>query len=491
MKVKGIDGNFLIQLSFKPYGPVKESFLKFKPDSVDTAYSTKSISCGWKKCEFGLIIVDKNIDKKEININNNLDFKYAVLILLKTQKDYINFETIIFKDNGFLLDGCPYKNYISPLTQIEYIIDEDTFKSGITIPTLSNNHILLPIIPKNDGDTFYKCGILKQPMLPDIKMGFKLDYNHDRKPNVYDAKEYPNIKMKDCRYQENQMGWFHILRKLVNDDFKTKVIPINKANQNLASLKYYYDLSKISINYVTSDEITVKAILPTCIDTEQFDKETVFPSPGGMYRINQVGYRNELYYIIDEYDYDLEYDMVCLQYFPSKQGLSESVKKADSSYFYVNKVNFPSGKEEKVRKMKIKNNDFTIYSKYICKADQQYVNSLYTFRPTYLTPYNNTIINLDPIKSFNKTLSNHFLCKKQISEFDRYDNSTITKKSGKEISLKYKFDSTTVYLESIVPIEKLHCTLRFNVTLTCRYKTLAETYFSISQVIEVNMKDEV
>uniref|UniRef100_A0A0N5BGL8 SUN domain-containing protein n=1 Tax=Strongyloides papillosus TaxID=174720 RepID=A0A0N5BGL8_STREA len=155
------------------------------------------LECSLSKCTFGLKFIFNNThysDLSEYNSNINPDYSFMIMFMVKTNK--ISLKTLSYGGHNYPLFYCPTKYWFTSESNI-------IFKPHKSIENTKNfiakqsKEILLPIYPQTINAEFFICGMIKQPMLSDIEIGYDIKYTSEKSIEIIknDNKAYEICKI--------------------------------------------------------------------------------------------------------------------------------------------------------------------------------------------------------------------------------------------------------------------------------------------------------
>uniref|UniRef100_A0A0N5A2X5 6-cysteine protein n=1 Tax=Parastrongyloides trichosuri TaxID=131310 RepID=A0A0N5A2X5_PARTI len=491
-KDRFLDGLFTFNYTINKYSTYSHVY-KFDRYQPYVAIKTNNLVCNYDKCEFGLVILYQNVldDCYDFSLDGPI-FESAVLILLKPERNYISFGIFYTRQHANFLTSCPYKNYVHPMSQLKYIINDDLVTKGVESPSIFDDHIFIPFHSRNDGDKFFQCGILKQPSLPDLKVGYEIDNDLPETLRISgDPITHFKIQLDECDADFSQKGWFHILKKNLHYNGKTDVMRLHKNNSDLVSIKYYFDLTKVTAKSFSVDEKRFYGLLPDCVLIGEFYKTHMFPVIGSLNRIRQKDYENTFYQVIDEIDYDKTLFFSCQVQKYTDVFNPEGPKQQNGKVYNVLKNNGKPIKGHRiVNKIRFIKDDLEPYGKYVCASEDSInfgkVDNEYQQRNVHLIPKNNSIFIIKSNEMPKHELY-EFKCLKNIQDVGTLEDGEL--RNGKKvIHVKKTLDNTFESYKPEAPLDKLDCNLRYNITVICKYKSVMGSTFSTIQNIKIDLK---
>uniref|UniRef100_A0A0N4Z5W7 EGF-like domain-containing protein n=1 Tax=Parastrongyloides trichosuri TaxID=131310 RepID=A0A0N4Z5W7_PARTI len=433
------------------------------------SYTSNHIFFGWRICEFGLVFIDK--DKK-----NNNEIDYALMILLKTTETEVEFGFAEFQRNEFLAHGCPYKYYTSEYANIEYIMEKNIERLGFSFPGYNNSHLALPIYPIKNGDTFFKCGTLKQHILPDISLGFKMKYSETgtKENNSKSCKESPNPFSFTFSYYPSET-------QLSKNSHMVRSDKVH--NIFFGQIDYHYNMEAFNINisnYKNYNKI-YKFVKPYCILENKYKEGFLIPEIEGtsnMKRKDSVFYQE-----IDESKFGKKLTTKCI--FKNKFVDDERYKN-----YYAKVTNYALVKDRKIVSNQIvfKKNSLESYGEFTCKIGKKLIEideSKIQIEKIYLIPENNMTIELPD----SHIVNNKPECKHNYGSFGALSKHVIKDRKGE--SFKYtSFIQGDVTQFKITKPNRISTHSSFNVFVHCIYETIVSTKFTTIQHATISTFDE-
>uniref|UniRef100_A0A0N4ZAF9 Ig-like domain-containing protein n=1 Tax=Parastrongyloides trichosuri TaxID=131310 RepID=A0A0N4ZAF9_PARTI len=202
--------------------------------------------CDIGQCDIGWLLIDSYKSADRINDLNEGETKidYSIIIMLESETKRIELYRVPYNVNNIRLSVCPHKGWISKHNIIKF--EPEDYIDGVQTDKTSTSHIIVPVYPRKGGDTFFSCGKLQQPTLPDMRIGFKIVYinDQDRHKSSIDVKNsnieivcqvgndlskyyfFALIRSKDTYYQTNEMIKVEGTQKLSNKFYLNQIFYI-------------------------------------------------------------------------------------------------------------------------------------------------------------------------------------------------------------------------------------------------------------------------
>uniref|UniRef100_A0A0K0EZZ4 Candidate secreted effector protein n=1 Tax=Strongyloides venezuelensis TaxID=75913 RepID=A0A0K0EZZ4_STRVS len=164
--------------------------------------------CLIQQYEFGLVFFDKNKDADTLNnVNEVHTVEHAVLITIKSINNKVLLGSRLHNKDNIIIGLCPYINWVNKKRWIEFIPEDHIKDNGFFEEENGYAHIVVPYYKKNHNAKEFICGKLKQPTLPDLLIGFKL--NENDKTKEIDGVINPLNEEIKCQSSDNPQYYYH------------------------------------------------------------------------------------------------------------------------------------------------------------------------------------------------------------------------------------------------------------------------------------------
>uniref|UniRef100_A0A0K0F5E1 Ig-like domain-containing protein n=1 Tax=Strongyloides venezuelensis TaxID=75913 RepID=A0A0K0F5E1_STRVS len=465
--------------------------LKLSEDSyptklfVPSAANRNYIDFTLLKCEFGLTMIDNQLNETTFYTSTNLiTVDYAILILLKSSTKKIHYTTVPYFSQIFLLYPCPYSKYTTEYSNIKYIPDKYVLENGVFFFNYEKpSHLFIPIFQSSNGNNFFACGILRQPTLPDIILGYKLESNGNE---VLRKKiEETTIQTIDsCSepYENNKVIYTYLDEDSQFTNSKIFINTKKDSNEYVNQKKYFYNLNNLDRNIFnntnTTDEIF---IIPSCIVTSEDKNFIITPTVDDLKIIN---HENVWYLYINDSNSDGNFSVRCLSEVNNvneKHYKNYYSKGADILVIKKDSVNNKQLKGDKL--LMLSKESLKSYGEYTCNVDK-IAKSLnrksLQVKNVYILPENYMTIALQPANVlYNKNSYPH--CKKVHPNVGKLIKIEVSNDKSETIGLLEIFHSTSVFdvTKDFVNFIPLHP--EYRITINCNYQTMTKSFFTTVQ----------
>uniref|UniRef100_A0A0N4ZGA9 EGF-like domain-containing protein n=1 Tax=Parastrongyloides trichosuri TaxID=131310 RepID=A0A0N4ZGA9_PARTI len=430
--------------------------------------------CNWNECDIGVKIFDYRENYKTRRYKKRIFYDYAVLFLVKSKTNKISFFEIPYYKEMFLAHSCPGEGYIHEYGGIKYhnmhLSVSNDYKFGV------------PIFPTNINDNFFTCGILEQPSLPKLHLGFKLKDSHKDIMKI-SKKNYPDSLERTCNKKGNEKEFQYLDENSQVDEKRSMMLIEDNKYVHFGGKNYIFDTSIVEQRQERINGDIPSPVVPRCIEKTKTYYGELLPTLGDTKNIFKKVSSNIYYQIITKNDYDKEFEAKCLTRIGD--GKDKSLYKYFSKAIKYSMIK--SDTKEEVGNMKFQENNFEAYGAYSCEITHKaklLTNDIIRERELYLIPENNHSFKLQKQK-FDKSSKQHISCKvlhfANIESFEVVkDNVVISnvevKKSKTEYLIIFKdMDDLTLYDEST------------SIKLTCHYDVPdIKNKFTLTQNYEIN-----
>uniref|UniRef100_A0A0N5BIG1 Ig-like domain-containing protein n=1 Tax=Strongyloides papillosus TaxID=174720 RepID=A0A0N5BIG1_STREA len=452
---------------------------------VASAANRNYIDFTWLKCEFGLIMVDDQLNENTFYTSTKLiTVDYAILILLKSRTKKIHYTTVPYFSKIFLLYPCPYGEYTTEYSNIRYIPNKYVLENGVFFFNYEKpSHLFIPIFQGSNGDNFFACGILRQPTLPDITLGYKLESNGNE--DLRKKIEETNIQTIDsCSepYDNNKVTYTYLDE---DSQFTNSKIFINTKKDNseyINQKKYFYNLNSFDRNIFNSTNTTNEIfIIPSCMVTSENREFLITPTVDGLKTIDQENVR--YLFIKDSYSSG-NFSVRCLSEVNNeneKRYKNYYSKGADILVIKKDSVNNTKLKGEKL--LMLSKESLESYGEYTCnvvKTAKSLNGKSLQVKSVYILPENYMTVPLQPANVlYNKNSYPH--CKKVHQNVGKLIKIEVSNDKSETIGLLEIFHSTSIFdvTKDFVNFIPLHP--EYQITINCNYQTMAKTFFTTVQ----------
>uniref|UniRef100_A0A0K0EUV8 EGF-like domain-containing protein n=1 Tax=Strongyloides venezuelensis TaxID=75913 RepID=A0A0K0EUV8_STRVS len=447
------------------------------------------ITCQWHKCNIGIYFFHHDdVDKLDINNGRKILYiDYLILFVIVPNDNKFYLDTVFYYGEVFLYHGCPVYNYVEDIVNFEYFVDEEILRNEAVLPKYNKSFIFLPIFPKRNGETFFKCGYIKQPNASTIDIGFYLKESYDVVNKLTNNTFGYTVKQRCPRLKSE---YFHSYEYLYNNSsgFYERQLRRIKKNNYISSRNrmYYFNMENFNYNEV----FELKKFKPqkpysVCIEDYADIKDRFIPILEKLSDIKEDNTTGILYQIIKPSKFNKTFEPKCIKKFDY----------GGDRNFVNYRLNVKKDLNTASYNQSIKNLIFTInniepYGGYFCAVTPDYNipnNSDFKKQITYFIPENGAIFTFRNAIIYN--LVNFSL------PFAGYlkDYSNLTKinffniiENNKKILLPLNY--TINEFKNIDIKEELPPYVE--ILILCEYKTKVGTKISIVQHLLVNNSQE-
>uniref|UniRef100_A0A0N5BT37 EGF-like domain-containing protein n=1 Tax=Strongyloides papillosus TaxID=174720 RepID=A0A0N5BT37_STREA len=475
----------------------------FNDDKVD-------INCNIHQCDLGLAFFDRTKDAAILNnVNKEHTVEHAVLMVVKSSDNRMILGFKTHDKVNIIISICPYKKWVKENGFLKFIPEEHIRDNGYTTRPNDIGHIVVPFYKKNENSDEFICGKLKQPTMPDILVGFKLE---ERSSNPKIGEDFNPLRDElKCHYSDDKALHVHFgyLEKGTNYMSERIMEPI-RAREDVNPIYHFYAGQKI---YIYEGEEFLKSLNDSnkhlrlqnpnaygeviCIrNLIKGIKANILPTIGSLDSIKKNENLNIFYRFIKPTDLVKHHQFRCLS---KVQGANKTVM----DEFYSRTAKFSIKSEEDPNIVYTSSNDKIVfidkkiqnYGSYRCKEsdaislfDKNYI----TMDKVYYLPFEGAEMEL--LESHvDGTYQSDIGCNKQYGTFSVIKKMTV--KFGQNVRDPITIDDFSNATD-IIDIKEGKIIYKppkdvLGVTIECTYKTPAETTFYTTKTTVIRKKLDI
>uniref|UniRef100_A0A0N4ZA67 Ig-like domain-containing protein n=1 Tax=Parastrongyloides trichosuri TaxID=131310 RepID=A0A0N4ZA67_PARTI len=463
--------------------------------------------CGVGACSLGLVFFDKKLYGSKLNDQTKV-FKvdYCVYITLETENNRFAFLTISYNDNRVTLSSCPYENWIRNAGKVKYEIAPHIRNNGYFESTNpEKTHIVTPIYPRKKNYNFFVCGVLKQPMLPDMKVGHKIQKSDEE--NIH---EDHIDGLKDdfvCEGFKNisnliHFGYLTNKNNYMGENFM-EIIEVNLSKRYKlysGEVILFYEKDKVEKEVMKEignsgfKEKGIKVDLICIRELVSTIKATLVPTIESLDFIKQGIKLNDFYIFVEKENLNRKLNIKCLSKIENDNDYIYDHFYSKAAYITVRKYQL----DERIGRRDIHNiivsRDMKAFGKYTCFATRKtnnYKSDYITKGNTYVLPAEGINFNFETV-DVNKDGENNASC---IQEYGKW-----SKLKSMEICCNYLNNSSVIITNFVQPnfdISIKNDNIIYNgflndttVRVICKYMTVAWTTFTTKQEFKYQIQRE-
>ncbi|CEF62047.1 Hypothetical protein SRAE_1000032300 [Strongyloides ratti] len=436
------------------------------------------LECGIDSCTFGLkFILDNKHYSDLMYYNKTIEPDYSLMIFFTMKNDRFSLKTISYGGHNYPLYFCPTKFWFTNESNI-------IFQPHKSIENIKNFYgieskkILVPIFPQSLNSKFFVCGVIKQPTLTDIQVGYNIKQNNEKNMEILN---YCGI------YNNNQINFsFLFLDINYNYDGTRKVIKIKADNDAILFGEVYYIYSYYNNNGKINGSLVNEPLKPRCLVKREIinTKSKIIPNFLFYNKLELFKKDNINYYLIDQKVYNRRFIVKCLTKF--------------EMYYSSNLDNYYSMAVELELKKEINNsnelidtnsilflkNNLDSYGQYTCNVlsvSKSFINSGTIIENVYFIPDDHSYFYLPTINS-SELISDIPSCKKSYGNFSYLTNIHVSFLNTSEKDIFTGTDNNNKVQKSFFNSSRKD----FNETshIICTYKTIVDTIFETHQLFK-------
>uniref|UniRef100_A0A0N5BNJ1 Ig-like domain-containing protein n=1 Tax=Strongyloides papillosus TaxID=174720 RepID=A0A0N5BNJ1_STREA len=443
------------------------------------------LECSLSKCTFGLKFIFNNThysDLSEYNSNINPDYSFMIMFMVKTNK--ISLKTLSYGGHNYPLFYCPTKYWFTSESNI-------IFKPHKSIENTKNfiakqsKEILLPIYPQTINAEFFICGMIKQPMLSDIEIGYDVKYTSEKSIEIIknDNKAYEICKIDKI---DDVHFTFAFMDFEFNYDNKRRFIKKSKEVKSIYFGEIFYLYSYYNNNGRLNGSLVNEPLKPKCIvRNREMDKVSkIIPKIVEKSKLELFSKDNINYYFIDKSFYNRKFTIKCMSKFESYSGSLTNNYYSMAAKLEVKRISFGVQTLFNSKNILFLENILKNYGLYTCNVklrSKSFLKVNVTLESTYFIPDHYSQFYLPKI-NINKALSNIPACKMSFGDF-----SNLTHVEVKYLNLSQNI--IDVNNSGKKELKKKYFKLKANdfsetVNISCSYKTIVGSVFETYQLFE-------
>uniref|UniRef100_A0A0K0FGE6 6-cysteine protein n=1 Tax=Strongyloides venezuelensis TaxID=75913 RepID=A0A0K0FGE6_STRVS len=454
------------------------------------------LNCNIHQCDLGVTFFDRT---KKADILNDVKMEHtvehAVLMVVKSDDNKMLLGTKMHDKVNITLGLCPFINWVPEKGLLKFIPEEHIRDNGYTEEKNNFAHIVVPFYKKNENSNEFICGKLKQPTMPDILVGFKLEESsingiigEDFNPLSDQLKCYSGDGIEDhvhFGYLEKDTNFMseRIMEPLRVRD---KVNPVYNFYAGQKIYIYHYKailnaLANSNEHLRLTDPVIYQQVL--CIrNLIKGIKANILPTIGSLDSIKKNENLNIFYRFIKPSDLVKHHSFRCL----SKV---KGANNTEMDEFYSRTAKFSIKNEEDPNIVYTSTNNKIVfidkkiqnYGSYRCKESDPislFDNNLITMDKVYYLPFEGAEMEL--LESHvDGTYQSDIGCNKQYGTFSKIKKMTV--KFGQNVRDPITIENFSNGTD-IIDIKEGKIIYKppkdvLGVTIECTYKTPAETTF--------------
>uniref|UniRef100_A0A0N5C0V4 EGF-like domain-containing protein n=1 Tax=Strongyloides papillosus TaxID=174720 RepID=A0A0N5C0V4_STREA len=440
--------------------------------------SDNNITCQWHKCNVGIYFFHHDdVDKFDIN-NRSKEFNidYLILFVIVPNDNKLYLDTVFYYGEVFLYHGCPVYNYIENNVNIEYFVDEEILRNEVVLPKYNKSYIFLPIFPRRNGETFFKCGYIKQPNVSTIDIGFYLKESYKVVEKLTNNNFGYTVKQR-CPQLKSE--YFHSYEYLHNNSsgvYERQLRRI-KDNNYISSGNRVYYFNMENFNY--SELFELKKFKPqkpysVCIEDYADIKDRFIPILEKLNDIKEDSKTGILYQIIKPSIFNKTFEPKCIKKFDD--GNDRNIINYRLDVIRNSNTAFDN---QSIKNLIFTVNSIETYGGYFCALTPEYkISNSSNFKKqiTYFIPENGTIFTLPNsqirnLAEFSPPFAGYL---EDYTTLTKISFFNITKNNEKLLLYKLTINGSKNINEELSPYVK-------NVLVLCEYITKVGTKISIVQ----------
>uniref|UniRef100_A0A0N5BTB4 6-cysteine protein n=1 Tax=Strongyloides papillosus TaxID=174720 RepID=A0A0N5BTB4_STREA len=458
-------------------------------------YTEAEIWCNIKQCDMGLFFFDKIKNATTLNnVNKIHTVDYVVLMVVKSSDNKMLLGIRSHHKVNIIIGLCPYIKWAPKKGLLEFIPEAHIKDNGYFEKGNGFAHIVVPFYKKNENSNEFFCGKLKQPTLPDLKIGFTLREDSSNKEisgNINPLHDELKCESGDAIASHYHFGYMETDTNYMSERIME---PITVRNETLtynfyAGQKIYiynwtkFDnaLQNINKHERLKDPNVIEEV--SCIKNLKSDiKANILPTIDTVDSIKKHEGKNVFYRLIKSDELDNGYPFRCLTKTVEKN-------KGHMEEFYSRSAEFTIKNEEdpnvvytsSQNEIKFYHKKINNYGSYRCKdmkTTRLFDKNIITMDKVYYLPDENA--EMEFVESHvDDTYQSDIGCNKQYGTFGVLKKMTI--KFGQNVSDPISFEdfsnsTDTIDIKDGKVIYKAPKDV-LGVTVICTYTTPAETTF--------------
>uniref|UniRef100_A0A0K0FMF4 Ig-like domain-containing protein n=1 Tax=Strongyloides venezuelensis TaxID=75913 RepID=A0A0K0FMF4_STRVS len=443
------------------------------------------LECSLNKCTFGLKFISNNThysDLIEYNSNISPDYSFMIMFVVKTNR--LSLKTLSYGGHNYPLFYCPTKYWFISESNIIFKPHKSTENIKNSIAKQSKE-ILLPIYPQTINAEFFICGVIKQPMLSDIEVGYDIKYTSEKGIEIIknDNKVYEICKIDKT---DDVHFTFAFTDFEFNYDNKRRFIKKSKKVESIYFGEIFYLYSYYNKNGRLNGSLVNEPLKPKCIvRNNEMDKVSrIIPKIIEKSKLELFSKNNINHYFIDKSLYNRKFTIKCMSKFESYSGSLTNNYYSMAAKLELERISFGAQTLSNGKNILFLENILKNYGLYTCKVklrSKSFLKVNVTLESVYFIPDHYSRFHLPKI-SINKAVSNIPACKMSFGGF-----SNLTHVEVKYLNLSQKI--IDVNNSDIKELKKKYFKLKTNdssetVNISCSYKTIVGSVFETHQLFE-------
>uniref|UniRef100_A0A0N5CAA1 6-cysteine protein n=1 Tax=Strongyloides papillosus TaxID=174720 RepID=A0A0N5CAA1_STREA len=377
------------------------------------------VLCHVRQCDLGLMFFVKKQDTWDPNnVNDVRTIENTILLIIKSSDNMMLLSTRPYHKVNIRIGLCPYINWVPKKGLLKFIPEDHIKDNGFFEEENGYAHIVVPFYKKNYDTKEFICGKLKQPTMPDLLIGFKL--NEDER-NIEIAGVVDPLKEEiKCESSDDPRHHYHFGYSETDTNYMSERMMDVMEIRNKDSNYKFYAGQKIYIykwdniarqlknnnNFVRLKDNPNIVEQPCIKDLKNDIKANILPTIGSVESIQKHQKKNIFYRLIKSDEFYRKFSFKCL----SKV---EGMNQVHMDEFYSRSAVFSIKNEEKPNIIyTLTNNEIIFdrenignYGSYRCKESKVtrvFNKNVITMDKVYYLPDENSELPLEDLKNSNK-----------------------------------------------------------------------------------------
>uniref|UniRef100_A0AAF5CY92 Ig-like domain-containing protein n=1 Tax=Strongyloides stercoralis TaxID=6248 RepID=A0AAF5CY92_STRER len=432
------------------------------------------LECTIDSCTFGLKFILNNKHYTDLlSYNKIIEPDYSLLIMFKMREDKLSLKTVSFGGHNYPLYFCPTKNWFTNESNISFQADENILNIH-DWKGLDSKKILVPIFPQTIDSEFFVCGIIKQPTLSDIKVGYNIKRNNEKDMAIL---ENCNISISDLYFL------FTYLDTEYSYDGRRKMIKADHNNNDIFYGEIYYFYSYYNSIGMINQSLINEPLKPRCLIKSKSAEKNSIIVPRFLWNNDLILFKknNINYYVIDQKFYNRYFIGRCLRY----EGIHSD---PSLDKFFLHAVDLELRKEtfdndeffdtDNIVFTKDNLNSYGYYTCNILSGSKNFFINNIAVENVYIIPENHSIFYYPTINSKEEAPKTP-PCKKSYGNYSYLTHIKVNffNTSENNISINMNSNNSAEGNSSNVNLKDFN----EDFYVTCIYKTIVDTIFEIQQ----------